>query len=38
MRFRACIANLYPGFIQEQEIEKELKQLDKERDAAQACG
>ena len=28
----------YPDFIQEQEIEKELKQLGKERDAARACG
>ncbi|WP_323379130.1 DUF6310 domain-containing protein [Pyxidicoccus xibeiensis] len=28
----------YNGFIQEREIEKELKQLDKERDAALACG
>ena len=28
----------YPDFIQEREIEKELEQLEKERDAAAACG
>lgn len=28
----------YPDFIQEQEIEKELMQLRKQRAAAQACG
>ncbi|WNG37682.1 hypothetical protein F0U61_31340 [Archangium violaceum] len=28
----------YPDFIQDQEIEKEMKQLDKERKAAAACG
>jgi hypothetical protein len=28
----------YPDFIRKQEIEKEMKQLDKERKAAAACG
>jgi hypothetical protein len=28
----------YNAYIQGQEIEKELRQLDKERDAARACG
>jgi hypothetical protein len=28
----------YPDFIQDKEIDKEMKQLDKERKAAAACG
>jgi hypothetical protein len=28
----------YPAFIQEREIEKEMEQIEKEQDAAEACG